>query len=80
MYNLLNTDKELSNLRLEILVTAFARTIDWRGYIGANGIYRQLLTTSERRQLGIRLGNDNMFDPLWAVDFYELDLKNPEDR
>lgn len=44
------------------------------------GLHRMLLTTSERRVLGQRLGNHNIFDPLWAVDFYEIDLKNPEDR
>lgn len=38
MYQLFG--KEYSNLRVEILVTAFSRTIDWRGFLGSNGLYR----------------------------------------
>jgi len=41
MYKLF--DKEYSNLRVEILVTAFSRTIDFRGFFGSQGMYRYVV-------------------------------------
>ena len=79
----MNFDFEVSiNLhRLELAVVTFSRTIDWHGFFGYWGLYRQRYSTIERRWLGWRLGAANAwFDHCMAVDYYHLDMANPEER
>jgi hypothetical protein len=64
------------NLRVEVIVIGFARTVDWHGL--NNVTFR--LTLTERRQLHARIGLINLFDESMAVDYYELDLANPAQR
>ncbi len=67
--------------RLEIAIVTFARTIDWHGFFGYWGLYRRAYSNIERRWLAWRLGAANfMFDPCMAVDYYHLDMSNPEER
>lgn len=73
-------DHEHSTLRVELVVTAWARTLDWHGYASNTGLLRTAMTASERRQLSARLGLINVFDPAMAVDYYELDLAIPDER
>ncbi|EKX50115.1 hypothetical protein GUITHDRAFT_103928 [Guillardia theta CCMP2712] len=66
--------------RVEVCVIAFARTIDWHELFGASGLFRKTLSKTERRMLTQRLGAVNLFDHVMAVDYYELDASNEEDR
>jgi Ran GTPase-activating protein (RanGAP) involved in mRNA processing and transport len=62
--------------RVELLVTVFGRTIDW---MGLTNIYNILLPF-ERKLLGYRLGEENIFAEAMAVNFYELDLAEAAQR
>ncbi len=41
---------------------------------------RTVLSISDRKLLTHRLGAHNMFDEIFAIDYYELDLSKPEER
>ena len=65
-----------TELRVEVCVIGYARTVDWHGF-------RNLVMTlqvAEVRLLQNRLGSVNLFDDVMAVGFYELDLARSTDR
>ena len=64
------------DLRVEVCVIGFARTLDWHGY-------RNVVLALSLRELKIlyqRIGYINLFDDVMAVDFYELDLERAPER
>ena len=71
---------ETSKLRVEICVTAYARTLDYLGFYGIHGLFKCCLSRPERGMLKQRIGTLNMFHPAMAVDYYELDLSEKSDR
>jgi len=71
---------ETSKLRVEICVTAYARTLDYLGFYGIHGLFKSCLSRPEREMLKERIGILNMFHPDMVVDYYELDLKDRADR
>jgi hypothetical protein len=68
----LNRDKD----RVELLVAAFARVLDWHGYSSL----LSLINNHELAMVAQRIGMVNLFDEVMAVGFYELDLSIPEQR
>lgn len=62
--------------RVELLIAAFARVLDWHGYSSL----LSLISVSELTSLTQRIGMVNLFDEVMAVAFYELDLSVPEQR
>jgi Ran GTPase-activating protein (RanGAP) involved in mRNA processing and transport len=65
-----------SDMRVEVCVIAFARTVDWHGF----RTVIQALRPRELKLLFARVGFINLFDDVMAVDFYELDLDNASER
>uniref|UniRef100_A0A7S1MV82 EF-hand domain-containing protein n=2 Tax=Hemiselmis andersenii TaxID=464988 RepID=A0A7S1MV82_HEMAN len=65
-----------ANTRVEIVVSCWARTVDWHGL--ANVML--LLTPFEQKVVMNRLGPVNVFDEIMAVGYYELDLQSKTDR
>eukprot|EP00961_Rhodomonas_salina_P031758 428232-Rhodomonas_salina.4 len=51
---LISLEGRHSTLRVELVVTAWARTLDWHGYASNTGLLRTAMTASERRQLSAR--------------------------
>ena len=64
------------DLRVEVCVIGYSRTIDWHGFKNVT----LALSLRELKQLHRRLGYVNLFDDVMAVDFYELDLEQPPER
>ena len=64
------------NLRVETFVIAFARTMDWHQL---KHVF-EYLHPAEIDRLRERIGLANMFDECMAVGFYELNLKDIEQR
>ncbi len=62
--------------RVELLVAAFARVLDWHGYSSL----LSLINNHELAMVAQRIGMVNLFDEVMAVGFYELDLSIPEQR
>ena len=71
------TDLVLYKLRVEIIVIAFARIIDWYGLAP---LILEHLSSSENEDLERRLGRYNLFVKVTAVGSYNLDLANKEHR
>ena len=71
---------ELSKYRIEVIVTAYARTLDYLGFFGIYGLLNTDLSRSERAMLQERIHSINMFCSEMAVDFYELDLSDKTQR
>jgi len=67
---------ESSNLKVEICVIGYARTLDWHGY--KNLLMN--LSIPQAKMLQHRVGYINLFDDLMAVDYYELDLSRSSHR
>ncbi len=65
-----------AEMRVEICVIGFSRTIDWHGF--KNVILS--LVPRELKMLHNRIGYINIFDDMMAVDFYELDLERCPER
>lgn len=65
-----------ADIRVEILVTCWARTIDWHGLSNV----LNLLSAVEQAIVTRRLGPLQTFDEMMAVGFYELHLNNPSER
>ena len=66
---------------MELAVITYSRTIDWHGFFGYWGLYRKIFSIVERKWLAFRLGAANaMFDHCMAVDYYNMDMSNPEER
>jgi hypothetical protein len=62
--------------RVELLITAFARVLDWHGYTNL----LSLMSPMEFKLLVRRLGFINLFDEVMAVGYHELDLSIPDHR
>jgi hypothetical protein len=65
-----------AELRTEVCVIGYARTVDWHGF-------RNVLTILQPGEIKIlqnRIGAINLFDDVMAVGFYELDLARSTDR
>ena len=62
------------HLRVEALVVAFARVVDWHAF---PVLVRHYTSLHERRSLEHRLGATNLWDETAAVGHYELDLAVP---
>lgn len=69
------SDLSLCKLRVEIMVIAFARTIDWHGI---QPLILEHLSQMENDDLEKRLGRYNLFDKVVAVGAYNLDLSSRE--
>ena len=67
--------QSLYRLRVEIIVIAFARLIDWHGL---RPLILEHLSETENEDLEHRLGRYNLFDKVAAVGAYSLDLCYPE--
>ena len=65
-------DKE----RVDLLVIAYARVLDWHGYSSL----LSLISLAEYDLLVKKIGFVNLFDEVMAVAYYELDLGLPEHR
>jgi hypothetical protein len=62
--------------RVQLLVLAFARIIEYRGFFQLC----DLLTKEEYTLLQKRLGLHNIYDPFASVHYFELNLAHPEHR
>ena len=62
--------------RVQLLVLAFARIVEYRGLFQLC----DLLTKQEFALLQRRLGFHNIYDPFSSVHYFELDLSHPEHR
>jgi hypothetical protein len=62
--------------RVQLLVLAFARIVEYRGFFQLC----DLLTKEEFALLQRRLGFHNIYDPFSSVHYYELDLSKSEHR
>jgi hypothetical protein len=51
----------LQQARVEIVIIAFARTVDYFGFYGIYGLFNTTLTRAERHMLKERIGELNMF-------------------
>jgi hypothetical protein len=65
----------LHRLRVEVVVTAFARLVDWHGL---RPMILDHLSEAEREDVERRLGKYNLFDKATAVGAYSLDLACPD--
>jgi hypothetical protein len=65
-----------AELRTEVCVIGFARTVDWHGFKNVT----LALGLHELKALHSRLGFVNLFDDVVAVDYYELDLARAAER
>ena len=66
---------DLYQLRVEVIVIAFARTVDWYGLAP---MILDHLSLNENEMLEQRLGRYNLFNKVTAVGSYSLDLANRE--
>ena len=67
---------EHSEIRVEIFVLCWSRTIDWHGLRNVLAV----MTPRERSALQYRIGALNLYDEMMAVGFYELELDRIDER
>jgi Ran GTPase-activating protein (RanGAP) involved in mRNA processing and transport len=66
-----------SSLRVEAAICMFRRVRDWHGY--GHTVFKRLSRT-ERLEFTRRVGSQNLYDEICAVNYYELNLNNAGDR
>lgn len=66
-----------SRLRVEAAICLFRRVRDWHGL--GHTLFKRL-SRVERSEFLRRIGTHNLYDEICAVNYYELDLNNANDR
>jgi tRNA U34 5-methylaminomethyl-2-thiouridine-forming methyltransferase MnmC len=74
--HLLKDWQHIPAARVQLLVLAFARIVEYRGYFQLC----DLLTKEEFALLQRRLGFHNIYDPFSSVHYFEFNLANAEHR
>jgi len=69
--------KRMCDLRVEVVVSMFARLTDW---VGFRPLVYDLLYLREQKEVDYRLGVMNMFEEAVAVNYWVLDLSHVEYR
>ena len=69
--------KRCSECRVELVVTTFARVVDW---VGIRSLVLGQLDLGQRQEVERRIGAYNLFHEAAAVDHWTLELSRPEDR
>ena len=62
---------------MELVVTTFARVVDW---VGIRSLVLGQLDLGQRQEVERRIGAYNLFHEAAAVDHWTLELSRPEER